>query len=152
MTMKEALPTNILSDNSITFPSFVLFIFLFNYPLCCPALLVVQNYVSMMHNEDKVIVFERSDVLVFVFNFHPCKSYTDYKIGVKTPGMYPWSQLNRLIWFRSFLVFNVTLDRTYGQLLYCSFSLYVIAVVFVFNSQLFLVLGIIFCFRFIFRN
>lgn len=31
---------------------------------------------------DKVIVAERGD-LVFVFNFHPFKSYSDYRIGCK---------------------------------------------------------------------
>ena len=40
---------------------------------------------SRKHEGDKVIVFERNDV-VFVFNFHPSNSYTDYKIGVQKPG------------------------------------------------------------------
>jgi len=35
-----------------------------------------------------VIVFERAGVL-FVFNFHVEKSYTDYKVGVNVPGKYP---------------------------------------------------------------
>jgi 1,4-alpha-glucan branching enzyme len=38
------------------------------------------------HNENKVIAFERAD-LIFVFNFHPSTSYTDYSIHV-TPGRY----------------------------------------------------------------
>ncbi|XP_074660495.1 1,4-alpha-glucan-branching enzyme-like [Tubulanus polymorphus] len=46
-----------------------------------------QAYVSMKHEDDKTIVFERADV-VFVFNFHPTKSFTDYKIGVEVPGKY----------------------------------------------------------------
>lgn len=38
------------------------------------------GYVSWKHNDDKVIAFERCG-LVFVFNFHCNKSFTDYKIG-----------------------------------------------------------------------
>jgi len=44
-------------------------------------------WVSWKHEDDKIIVFERAG-LVFVFNFHPTKSFTDYKIGVDTPGKY----------------------------------------------------------------
>ncbi|KAK0054708.1 1 4-alpha-glucan-branching enzyme [Biomphalaria pfeifferi] len=47
-----------------------------------------QNYVSLKHQDDKVIVFERADTLVFIFNFHPHKSYTDYKVGVQVSGTY----------------------------------------------------------------
>ncbi|XP_076450811.1 1,4-alpha-glucan-branching enzyme-like isoform X2 [Babylonia areolata] len=47
-----------------------------------------QNFVSTKHNDDKVVVFDRADILVFVFNFHTHKSFTDYKIGVKEPGTY----------------------------------------------------------------
>ncbi|KAK3285361.1 1,4-alpha-glucan-branching enzyme [Cymbomonas tetramitiformis] len=43
--------------------------------------------VSSQHEEDKVIVFERGD-LVFVFNFHPCNTYEEYKIGVRDGGRY----------------------------------------------------------------
>lgn len=46
-----------------------------------------QAYISRKHEADKVIVFERGGV-VFVFNFHPTKSYTDYKIGVQVDGTY----------------------------------------------------------------
>ncbi len=36
-----------------------------------------------------MIVFERGDSgLLFVFNFHSTKSFTDYKIGVQQPGKY----------------------------------------------------------------
>ena len=31
------------------------------------------RYVTLKHSEDKVIVFERGDLL-FIFNFHPCNS------------------------------------------------------------------------------
>jgi 1,4-alpha-glucan branching enzyme len=56
----------------------------------------VQNYISLKHNGDKVVVLDRADVLVFVFNFHPHNSYTDYKIGVKEPGTYPFFQLMKI--------------------------------------------------------
>lgn len=46
-----------------------------------------QAYVSRKHEGDKVIAFERAG-LVFAFNFHPTQSFTDYKIGVDTPGRY----------------------------------------------------------------
>ncbi len=36
---------------------------------------------------DKMIVVERGD-LVFVFNFHPTNSYTDYGVGTYLPGPY----------------------------------------------------------------
>ncbi|ESO85219.1 hypothetical protein LOTGIDRAFT_195979 [Lottia gigantea] len=47
-----------------------------------------QNYVSCKHQGDKVIVFERADKLIFIFNFHPSQSFTDYKIGAEMPGKY----------------------------------------------------------------
>ena len=40
------------------------------------------QYVSTQHEKDKVIVFEKGDLL-FVFNFHPTKSFENYKIGSK---------------------------------------------------------------------
>ncbi|CAO1383403.1 unnamed protein product [Diamesa tonsa] len=46
-----------------------------------------SGYVTWKHEDDKVIVFERNG-LVFVFNFHPFKSFSDYKIGVEIPGNY----------------------------------------------------------------
>ena len=36
---------------------------------------------------DKVIIAERGE-LVFVFNFHPTSSYSDYRVGCKEPGPY----------------------------------------------------------------
>ncbi|XP_064600419.1 LOW QUALITY PROTEIN: 1,4-alpha-glucan-branching enzyme-like [Liolophura sinensis] len=47
-----------------------------------------ENYVSLKHEGDKVIVFEQVGKLLFVFNFHCSNSYTEYKIGVDTPGKY----------------------------------------------------------------
>ena len=38
-------------------------------------------YLKWIHEDDKVIAFERGG-LVFVFNFHPTKDYTDYAIPV----------------------------------------------------------------------
>ena len=46
-----------------------------------------QAYVSLKHEVDKVIVFERADVL-FIFNFHPTNSFTDYRVGVDVAGEY----------------------------------------------------------------
>jgi len=45
------------------------------------------TYVSLAHEQDKVIVFERGE-LVFAFNFHPSQSFSGYKIGVQIPGKY----------------------------------------------------------------
>uniref|UniRef100_A0AAQ5YUA4 1,4-alpha-glucan branching enzyme n=1 Tax=Amphiprion ocellaris TaxID=80972 RepID=A0AAQ5YUA4_AMPOC len=44
-------------------------------------------YVSAKHEEDKVIVFDRANV-VFIFNFHPNKSFQGYRVGVEVPGKY----------------------------------------------------------------
>ncbi|KAJ8762114.1 hypothetical protein K2173_007264 [Erythroxylum novogranatense] len=46
-----------------------------------------KQIVSSTNEEDKVIVFERGD-LVFVFNFHPENMYEGYKIGCDLPGKY----------------------------------------------------------------
>lgn len=46
-----------------------------------------QAYISLKHEGDKVIAYERAGVL-FIFNFHPTNSYTDYRIGVEQPGVY----------------------------------------------------------------
>ena len=46
-----------------------------------------QAYVSLKHEGDKVIVYERAGLL-FVFNFHPTNSFTDYRVGVEVPGTY----------------------------------------------------------------
>lgn len=48
---------------------------------CLPA------YVSWKHEDDKVIAFERNNLL-FIFNFHNSKSFTDYRIGVELAGKY----------------------------------------------------------------
>lgn len=46
-----------------------------------------QAYVSLKHNGDKVIAFERAGLL-WIFNFHPSSSFTDYRIGVEQAGTY----------------------------------------------------------------
>lgn len=51
-------------------------------------LTLFQAYVSEKHESNKVIAFERANLL-FIFNFHPSKSFTDYRVGVHTPGKYP---------------------------------------------------------------
>ena len=46
-----------------------------------------QAYVSLKNEADKVIVFERAGLL-FIFNFHPTNSFSDYRIGVEEAGEY----------------------------------------------------------------
>ncbi len=46
-----------------------------------------QAYVSLKNNKDKVLVYERAGLL-FIFNFHPVQSYTDYRVGVEESGEY----------------------------------------------------------------
>ncbi|KAI8144413.1 1,4-alpha-glucan-branching enzyme GBE1 [Fennellomyces sp. T-0311] len=44
-----------------------------------------QGWVSRKHQGDKVIVFDRANVL-FIFNFHPTQSFTDYRVGTNLAG------------------------------------------------------------------
>lgn len=46
-----------------------------------------QAYVSLKHDGDKVIAFERAGLL-WIFNFHPSSSFTDYRVGVEEAGTY----------------------------------------------------------------
>ena len=46
-----------------------------------------QAYVSLKNESDKVLVFERAGLL-WVFNFHPEKSFADYRVGVEEAGTY----------------------------------------------------------------
>ncbi|XP_074580303.1 1,4-alpha-glucan-branching enzyme 2-2, chloroplastic/amyloplastic-like isoform X2 [Curcuma longa] len=46
-----------------------------------------HQYISRKDEGDKMIVFERGD-LVFVFNFHWANSYFNYRIGCLKPGKY----------------------------------------------------------------
>eukprot|EP00172_Hildenbrandia_rubra_P003945 Plantae.Rhodophyta-Hildenbrandia_rubra.ctg7095.p1 GENE.Plantae.Rhodophyta-Hildenbrandia_rubra.ctg7095~~Plantae.Rhodophyta-Hildenbrandia_rubra.ctg7095.p1 ORF type:complete len:518 (-),score=70.63 Plantae.Rhodophyta-Hildenbrandia_rubra.ctg7095:3054-4607(-) len=47
-----------------------------------------HQYVVLQNEGDKVIGFEKGDRLVFVFNFHPTNSYTDYRMGTYWGGKY----------------------------------------------------------------
>uniref|UniRef100_A0A672SZ93 1,4-alpha-glucan branching enzyme n=1 Tax=Sinocyclocheilus grahami TaxID=75366 RepID=A0A672SZ93_SINGR len=44
-------------------------------------------YISVKHEGDKVIVFERANV-IFIFNFHPTNSYSNYRVAAGPPGKY----------------------------------------------------------------
>lgn len=46
-----------------------------------------QAYISLKHDGDKVVVFERGGLL-WIFNFHPSSSFTDYRVGVEQEGTY----------------------------------------------------------------
>lgn len=46
-----------------------------------------QAYISLKHEGDKVITFERAGLL-WIFNFHPTVSYPDYRVGVEDAGTY----------------------------------------------------------------
>ncbi|KAK2791474.1 alpha-1,4-glucan branching enzyme [Emmonsiellopsis sp. PD_33] len=46
-----------------------------------------QAYISQKHEANKVVVFERAG-LVWIFNFHPTQSFTDYRVGVERAGTY----------------------------------------------------------------
>jgi 1,4-alpha-glucan branching enzyme len=46
-----------------------------------------QAYVSLKNQDDKVIVFERAGLL-WVFNFNPTQSFSDYRVGVEQEGTY----------------------------------------------------------------
>ncbi|KAN0044951.1 hypothetical protein ACTA71_006477 [Dictyostelium dimigraforme] len=44
-------------------------------------------YISLKHEDDKIIVYERAG-LIFIFNFHPSKSFSDYRIGSGISGKF----------------------------------------------------------------
>ncbi|KAL7669540.1 hypothetical protein ACOME3_010192 [Neoechinorhynchus agilis] len=47
------------------------------------------EYISRKHGDDKIIVFERgTNGLLWVFNFHVSKSFTDYRVGCSVQGTY----------------------------------------------------------------
>ncbi|KAH7911573.1 glycoside hydrolase family 13 protein [Hygrophoropsis aurantiaca] len=46
-----------------------------------------QAHVSLKNEVDKVVVYERAGLL-FIFNFHPTNSFTDYRVGVEEAGEY----------------------------------------------------------------
>jgi len=51
------------------------------------AFLIKMTYVSLAHESDKIIIFERGE-LIFALNFHPSQSVTDYRIGAQQAGRY----------------------------------------------------------------
>ncbi|XP_023575021.1 1,4-alpha-glucan-branching enzyme [Octodon degus] len=53
----------------------------------CGWLSAPQAYVSEKHEDNKIIAFERANLL-FIFNFHPSKSFTDYRVGTALPGKF----------------------------------------------------------------
>lgn len=55
------------------------------HKFCYPG---AHQYITVANNADKVIAFEKGDRLLFVFNFHPSQSYTDYRIGTWWSGKY----------------------------------------------------------------
>ncbi|GAA6008035.1 hypothetical protein JCM10207_007005 [Rhodosporidiobolus poonsookiae] len=46
-----------------------------------------QAYVSLKNESDKVVVFERGNLL-WLFNFHPTDSFSDYRVGTDWAGEY----------------------------------------------------------------
>lgn len=79
---------NLIKDDMLRYK------FLFNFDAAMTkldtkygVLLAPQAYISLKHEIDKVVVFERGGLL-FIFNFHPTESFPDYKVGVETPGEY----------------------------------------------------------------
>ncbi|XP_078514469.1 1,4-alpha-glucan-branching enzyme [Lissotriton helveticus] len=44
-------------------------------------------FVSTKHEGDKIIVFERANLL-FIFNFNPSKSFPEYRVGTESSGKY----------------------------------------------------------------
>ncbi|KAJ1959214.1 alpha-1,4-glucan branching enzyme, partial [Dipsacomyces acuminosporus] len=46
-----------------------------------------DQWVTLKHEGDKVLAFERGSLL-WIFNFHPTNSYTDYRIGCAWAGKY----------------------------------------------------------------
>ncbi|KAI8057208.1 glycoside hydrolase superfamily [Syncephalis plumigaleata] len=47
-----------------------------------------QAWVSLKHEGDKIIVFERGGLL-WIFNFHTTTSFEHYRVGTQWPGPYP---------------------------------------------------------------
>lgn len=46
-----------------------------------------QAFISLKHEGDKVLVFERAGLL-WLFNFNPTQSFVDYRVGCSQPGKY----------------------------------------------------------------
>lgn len=48
----------------------------------------IHCFVVLKHEIDKVIVVEKGDRLLFVFNLHPWKTYENYRVGTFWRGKY----------------------------------------------------------------
>ena len=46
-----------------------------------------NGYMTLKHEQDKIIAFERGKML-WVFNFNPTQSFSNYWIGIEWPGTY----------------------------------------------------------------
>ncbi|MFT7803862.1 1,4-alpha-glucan-branching enzyme [Arapaima gigas] len=55
-------------------------------------------YVTAKHEGDKVIMFERANV-IFIFNFHPSKSYSSYRVAAEMPGKYKIKLDTDEVWY-----------------------------------------------------
>jgi len=55
------------------------------HPFCRPG---AHQWIVVRNNMDKVVAFEKGERLLFVFNFHPTQSYSDYRIGTQWAGSY----------------------------------------------------------------
>lgn len=66
---------------SLLFPFLIWVItYLYNF-------ILEKAYISLKHNENKLVAFERGNLL-WIFNFHPTQSFADYKIGTEWAGKY----------------------------------------------------------------
>lgn len=75
----------------------------------------IPGFVSWKHEADKVIVFERARVL-FVFNFHPSNSFTDYKVVhiLITSVLNMYSSYQKLLKRIYLTLFHLILGRSVG--------------------------------------
>ncbi|CCH46290.1 1,4-alpha-glucan branching enzyme [Wickerhamomyces ciferrii] len=46
-----------------------------------------DTYISLKNESDQVLVYEKAGLL-FIFNLNPTQSFTDYRVGVETGGVY----------------------------------------------------------------
>jgi len=71
-------------------------------------LLSSEQFITLAHEADKIIVFERGDLL-FVFNFHPSKSFEHYRIGTK------WGSDHRIIFHSDKEIYGGKDRLKYGE-------------------------------------
>ncbi|XP_018431642.1 PREDICTED: 1,4-alpha-glucan-branching enzyme [Nanorana parkeri] len=75
----------------------------------CGWLSASPAFISTKHEGDKIIAFERGNLL-FVFNFHPYKSFTGYRLAVNAPGKYPY-----IIWFKYMIALDTDASEYGGH-------------------------------------